>query len=658
MSKATTEQEASTAVVTRSCLEEFQQCLQQLHGKDRIHIQTRLADLRLWADSVGAVAHAKASLDSRFKHRPNDILFIQNLLSMLEGFLKECIVAASCKADLRDIMTNIDSAVDSLAFLGVQIRRSGRKSRIRKADDSFDQNRDKYRKLRAHLACIISSKPAIEGRPTDEGKDIHSVDYFAKLKLSPIQERLVEANLRRRHRFQEAQRHSEGLKDRLAKVTPPVIPQQFITMAVIHHPKQDASPMQDKKIAAAMTQQSSRPAPKGKSPLTLPATSASGLDSRWGGLQNKRRPGSTMTRLTAITANARYPRARRLSNADQKLAKCPCCCQAIPAAELEGNRWRKHVANDMCPYTCVVENCPTPYNLFVTQEEWNDHIINDHPPHWQCPCCGGDPPIFNSISGITTHLMTEHSQEVGDDLGEFLLDTEINVIGITKCPLCDSEGPQDSLDLIDHVLHHIHDFSLRSLPWPADLPITLDKSPGVFDMNHAVKIVKDDEGNEFIFDIAGWAETMVPTFNRSRGVLVCYDSDEHDLDLGVSSSPGAPEGQVSLQLRDLDRNPPKTGEVASLQLGPSERDYFSQFGNDYFVDESSDGRFSQTSNSEADSTAASLDGSPQPGRQSPRGSLYEEDVAKLRRNAKHYAVVVREPSRRDVRDHRSSDYYR
>ncbi|KAH8707546.1 hypothetical protein GQ44DRAFT_743290 [Phaeosphaeriaceae sp. PMI808] len=43
---------------------------------------------------------------------------------------------------------------------------------------------------------------------------------------------------------------------------------------------------------------------------------------------------------------------------------------------------------------------------------------------------------------------------------------------------------------------------------------------------------------------------------------------------------------------------------------------------------------------------------------SKRGSLYEEDVAKLRRNAKHYAVEVREPSRRDVRDHRSSDYYR
>jgi hypothetical protein len=41
-----------------------------------------------------------------------------------------------------------------------------------------------------------------------------------------------------------------------------------------------------------------------------------------------------------------------------------------------------------------------------------------------------------------------------------------------------------------------------------------------------------------------------------------------------------------------------------------------------------------------------------------RGSLYEEDLAMQRRNAKHYAVEVREPTPRDIRDHRSSGYYR
>ncbi|KAF2009579.1 hypothetical protein BU24DRAFT_358087 [Aaosphaeria arxii CBS 175.79] len=41
-----------------------------------------------------------------------------------------------------------------------------------------------------------------------------------------------------------------------------------------------------------------------------------------------------------------------------------------------------------------------------------------------------------------------------------------------------------------------------------------------------------------------------------------------------------------------------------------------------------------------------------------RGSLYEQDIADMRRNAKHYRVEVREPSVRDIREHRSSGYYR
>lgn len=43
---------------------------------------------------------------------------------------------------------------------------------------------------------------------------------------------------------------------------------------------------------------------------------------------------------------------------------------------------------------------------------------------------------------------------------------------------------------------------------------------------------------------------------------------------------------------------------------------------------------------------------------SKRGSLYEEDLAKLRRIEKQYAVEVREPSPRDLRAHRVSSYYR
>lgn len=66
-------------------------------------------------------------------------------------------------------------------------------SRLRKADSTFDKNQEKYHKFRSHLACIIVSRPTEDGRPEKEGKEVHSVEYFANLKLTSIQERLIEA---------------------------------------------------------------------------------------------------------------------------------------------------------------------------------------------------------------------------------------------------------------------------------------------------------------------------------------------------------------------------------------------------------------------------------------------------------------------------------
>jgi hypothetical protein len=256
------------------------------------------------------------------------------------------------------------------------------------------------------------------------------------------------------------------------------------------------------------------------------------------------------------------------------------------------------VANDICPYTCILENCPTPYNLFVSQKEWNDHFMSDHPPQWQCPCCEDDPPVFKSLSGITSHMVSKHVDEVSWGLEDLLSEAEIKVMGITKCPLCDSDGPQDSPDLVEHVLQHVHDFSLRSLPWPMDPSLSLDKPVGIFDMSRASKKFKDGKGNTYVFDIAGWAETVVPTFDVDRGVKIVYDSKGNELALEI---PGWPENTtlespVSLQLRDMDRNPPKASKTESIPTAAPDNGYFSQ--NDYFVDDSSGGRSSsQTSHS-------------------------------------------------------------
>ncbi|GAW14127.1 hypothetical protein ANO14919_035210 [Xylariales sp. No.14919] len=568
--------DSSLADMTRSCLEGGRQVIQRLEGKDKIYVQTRLADLRLWADSVGATAQAKASLDQRFQHRPDDVYLIRGLLFMLQGFFSKCVIAADNKSDIKDIISNIDSTIDSLAILGVQIRQGGRRSRLRKADNSFDKNREKYHKFRAHLACIIASRPTEDGRPVNEGREIHSVDYFANLKLTSIQERLIEANLRRRHRFLEAQRHSHGLKDIPTKAYQPITPQQTTTETPSSHTKQGAVTTHE--IQAMLTN------PRHNAPATT-VTSASGLDSTWGGLHNSRRLGSTATRITTITAAARYPKVHTPS--EEKLVKCPCCCQAIPASEVEASQWKKHLANDISPYTCILENCPMSYNFFATHNEWRDHVMNDHPSQWRCPCCEGDAPVFDSLSGVVNHIIPTHPDTLSGSLKDLLSDAEIKVMGITQCPLCDSEGPQDSPELVAHVLQHVHDFSLRSLPWPTDPPFSPSKPVATFDPDYATKLFKDDSGNEYSFSIAEWAESVAPK-KGDTGEISVVDSEGHELFLDMTKylENMTPNGGPPLQLCDLDRNPPNISEVESTSITQSNMDYFS--GNLYFKEESSD----------------------------------------------------------------------
>ncbi|KAI0405909.1 hypothetical protein F4802DRAFT_561183 [Xylaria palmicola] len=581
--------ETSLADMTRSCLEEARQSIRRLEGKDKIYMQTRLADLRLWADSVGAIAQAKASLDQRLQNRPDDVYLIRGLLFMLQGFFSECSIAADKKSDIRGVVTNINSTIDSLAILGVEIRRSGRQSRLRKADSSFDKNREKYHKFRAHLACIIASRPTEDGRPVNEGREIHSVDYFANLKLTSIQERLIEANLRRRHRFLEAQRHSHGLKDISTEAYQPVTPQQtlFLFKMPSSHTKQAANFMLAGDVAVTMQERQVLPTNPRQT-----TTSASGLDSKWGGLRDSRRPESTATRITTITAAARYPKMH--APAEQNLIKCPCCCQAIPASEVQDSQWKKHLANDINPYTCILENCPTPYNLFATHNQWKDHVMNDHPSQWHCPCCEGDSPVFKSLTGVINHIMSRHPGALSGNLEDLLSDAETNVMGITKCPLCDSEGPQDSPELIEHVLQHVHDFSLRSLPWPTDPPFSLSKPVATFDTDYATRRYKDDGDNEYSFSIAEWAESVAPKRGDS-GEISVFDAEGTELFLDMTKYPEntTRSGGPPLQLCELDQNPPNICEVESTAVAQFNVDYFS--GNLYFKEVSSDSWFSSQS---------------------------------------------------------------
>ncbi|KAJ5809816.1 uncharacterized protein N7503_002034 [Penicillium pulvis] len=447
---------------------------------------------------------------------------------MLQVVLTECITASS-KEITDEVLGKIGSILRDLIAIGVVIRRSGRKFRLQKADASFDQNRDKYRDLQAHLAILVMSSPS-EGPRT-----LIYQDKIDPSQLSPIQHRLVEANLRRRHRFMEMQRHSHLLKDPIESPVWNKIGHILANMG-----PSSAQKVSDKSSVKPEHTKSTTTSIAQSNNMTVVETIASIPETGFRGLQRGGRIGSTVTRITAITAAARYPRAK-LSSPEHLSFKCPCCCHAIPIQEAEDNRYKTHLANDICPYTCILEHCPTPHKLFVTEKEWKEHFLNDHPPGFQCSYCDSAP--FSSLVEIMGHLQLEHPDISNDELADALAESPVHIMGISNCPLCDSEDSPDSPELIEHILQHIHDFSLRSLPWPQDRIPHLSKAVGNF--NPAI------------------------------------DDADHIIKWVLKTSP---DSKCELQLCELDKNPPMEAETASDSF---KDDYFSQ--NDYFVDDSSDG---------------------------------------------------------------------
>lgn len=379
---ASTDLHTSITAETELCFKQFTFRVDNLKGAQLIHIKNRHADFRLCADSVGAVAEGKLSLDHRFQTRQNDIYLVKNLLQMLKDFLIECTAVSEDPEATEQALRNIDSIVRDLASIGVAIRRSGRKSRLQRADASFDRDRQNYE---THLICVIVSKC------NDGPRTLFDSDQFAKLELSVIQNRLIDANLRRRHRFIEAQKHSlrlKGLPDRMLECHKMSPPTEIGTRASV----QLADGLRDmsrfstkvKKTTAAAAQEADAMPNSGTAAASEPET---GLKA----ILHRGHAGSTFTRITKITAAARYPRVKttaKITNSEetQNLTfKCPCCCQAIGIHEADDSTFKKHLANDICPYTCFLENCPTPLELFVTAKEWHEHVMDDHPLKFQCP---------------------------------------------------------------------------------------------------------------------------------------------------------------------------------------------------------------------------------------------------------------------------------
>jgi hypothetical protein len=316
---------SSVRELTESCISKFEQLLS--HGSPRRIelLETRQADFNLWADGVGALAKPGASLDSRLHGRVNDLALVKSILAMLADSLDYYAGLAETDASSDGAIRNLDSAVKNLALIGVAIRRTGKASRNRRADITF--NPDKHQEFKNHLECLVLLRPTEAGpfRRTEDGDYVPDMDTS---KLSDLQNRLIEANLRRRHNFLLAQKRSgiqQGGQTQFLTSTIPSSssdPQRGGGPAVTQSPAVLRGPIPNQTLSG---KKSATPTISG---FSLASTAEGTL--RYAPAAKKYTPGVAKTQITLIASDADFPQAPTIPS-DREISRCPCCCQSLPA---------------------------------------------------------------------------------------------------------------------------------------------------------------------------------------------------------------------------------------------------------------------------------------------------------------------------------------
>lgn len=290
--------------------------------------ENRLADFNLWTAGAGASTTGKASLDHRLRANRETHTIIVNLLRMLRILVEKCIEEAHKKEEnVSELsgeeltrMKDVEDSLNQLSRLTIAIRKAGIRSRLQKADSSFDSENLQITTLRRHLELLLLV------RPDEHGSSESSQKQLDTTRLTPIQSRLIEANLKRRNRFLYAQRHAQKLENNSVKQDSR--PSATVVSVKQQHPKSDKgktatlSPPKEKILEDNPGAQSTTTATMVDEKILIPPKSA-----------------NPTTVVSVTSSRISYPKPPPIHDG-QRVFTCPCCCQSLPTTVARGNHWK------------------------------------------------------------------------------------------------------------------------------------------------------------------------------------------------------------------------------------------------------------------------------------------------------------------------------
>jgi hypothetical protein len=363
--------------LTEKCLDLFDQCLrfEGLSGDQALWFEDCRARLRWWSFGLKVQSLGRSSLDRRLSHRVDVRNAIADILTGLAEALGECIFEsrslgyrndddsdggrsdASSPVSIKSASSNpssdgathsqedpgnstahhvyfIEMSLGSLLRLSILIRKAGDKLRYKRADDDLRRIQthvpETYAEFKAHhetLILIGPSEHSLLTRLNSAGarNEIpHSVNIVIRSwinnRLGPIQRRLVEANIIRRHRIMCSRKDSRQAPSPSAQANPPSRP----TAATARPSMSSARPPEEGIRSAETTRPESSPAvpiPRIiEEAATVQTATAVGSDLNTAAMRSGR-ASSVVSKLTRTGQNQDYPRPSILD----KSPLCPYC---------------------------------------------------------------------------------------------------------------------------------------------------------------------------------------------------------------------------------------------------------------------------------------------------------------------------------------------
>ncbi|KAF3172082.1 hypothetical protein TWF788_009525 [Orbilia oligospora] len=503
--------------IANECKTVFADCTSTPDMGEEVWVRSAQGDFNLWCLGIKATSSNKSSLDYRLREKPDVREDICDLIRGLVDSLQKCqqffigtkgentpedsrpgspqsIESWEAMSDessgtgslsdggdvsnpvLSENISYIKIILSQLARISIAIRKSGNRYRFEKADAALDEK--DYDEFRQHLTAII-----LRGFQDDDSKNLTAVEkaqrVFDSSRLTKAQKRLIHLNILRKHRIEFVKR-SRGSKSHQKADTQQAESGPIMVGKPTEESAVDSKPCSYQPIRSTTTSRPLHQTPRKLAPsgVFTAAVTATEIGSKFDikGILAKKST-SAVTQMTKIGASQSYPHCPD-PQLDGSL-RCPYCDDFLPSDFSDPkhqDNWRLHVVQDIIPYSCVIDDCDTPDEMYTTAERLLTHMLEKHSTaRWTCSYCvyskginglsDREPSWFDTAQEWDLHMTANHGDIVPPNQRDTL--AELNkelAIGPLSCPLCEFTTDSADTKVDNHILQHLHEFSLRALP--------------------------------------------------------------------------------------------------------------------------------------------------------------------------------------------------